>query len=153
FLLQHDALVDKRMQYRWERLSAYDFYLNFGFFSDVLLALCVTELFAAAVGGHFLLPEHGGNALSLTDRFVIGGIAAHLVRIVHSFVRIFADDFIEIEWGNFRKLTRFWQIFRICGRVALAVAVTFFVVIINNPAFVRLTTVGLTIVIVLAPLA
>jgi hypothetical protein len=157
FSIKHEALADKRKQLQWERFSWFDIYLNLGILSDIVLALCITELFAMAVGAHIFPTGHSEvtYSLSFVDRVVIGGIAAHLVRIVHSFVRLVGDDFLEIEWAKFVNLQRLQQMLRIIFRVLLALFIAVFVLFVNHPDWVEFLTlqVGRTGLIVLAPFA
>src|ERR1043165_135736 len=129
---RHDVLADNSRRYRTERFGLFDIYRNFGLLSDIILTLCVTVLFGFALGAHG--NEHGtAPVFSMMDRVLIFGTALLLIRIVHSFVLLVADnEFSRTEYNEFMKLGRRWQVIRIIDRTLLALCTLAFVWIINN---------------------
>jgi hypothetical protein len=151
FSIRHDILVNRSAQYKVEQFGLFDIYRNVGLLSDIVLALCVTELFGLAVGAH------GGSdhdSLAYIDRALIGGIAALLIRIVHSFALLVADaKFAHIEYEAFLKLSTKRQVVRIGERIGLAFGAFLFVLAVNDPLI--LSNLGIvinrTFVIAIAP--
>lgn len=144
----HSAEIER------SRITTYDRYRNVSLLSDVLLGLCVMELFALAVGHESHLNQWVVQSVTwhyylfvLAPTFILGGLILNLVRVIHSFAVLGRDPkFMKWEEAWFTKLGRKKKCWQFVVKFLLAVVVLAFVFLARNPEWLPMVIHGIPIV-------